>query len=95
MPDIHEILKARQKTHGDFKVHAKISQSLKRIVQDNLDHNLTDTQTEALTMILHKVARIVAGNPNEPDHWRDICGYSQLVVNDLNALKEAKSQNGH
>jgi len=40
---------------------------------------LNDVQKEALEMILHKVARIVSGNPNHADHWHDIGGYSKLV----------------
>jgi hypothetical protein len=36
-------------------------------------------QREALDMILHKIARIVNGNPNETDHWHDIAGYATLV----------------
>ena len=34
-------------------------------------------------MILHKVARIMAGNPKEADHWRDIAGYATLAVKEL------------
>jgi hypothetical protein len=41
--------------------------------------NLTDVQREALEMILHKIGRIVTGNPNEPDHWLDIEGYARLA----------------
>jgi hypothetical protein len=34
-------------------------------------------------MILHKLARIVNGDANYIDSWRDIVGYSQLVVDEL------------
>jgi hypothetical protein len=36
-------------------------------------------QRESLEMNQHKVARILAGNPDEPDHWFDIAGYATLV----------------
>ena len=34
-------------------------------------------------MILHKVARILNGDPDYVDSWADIAGYAQLVVNIL------------
>jgi hypothetical protein len=33
---------------------------------------------EALEMICTKIARILSGNPNDPDHWKDIAGYAEL-----------------
>jgi len=39
---------------------------------------------EALEMILHKIARILNGNPNYADSWQDIAGYAQLIVKRLN-----------
>lgn len=30
-------------------------------------------------MILHKCGRILSGDPNEPDHWRDIEGYARIA----------------
>ena len=30
-------------------------------------------------MIVHKIARILAGDPNHADHWHDIAGYAILV----------------
>jgi hypothetical protein len=40
---------------------------------------LSSTQLEALDMICSKLARIVCGDPNEPDHWHDIGGYAKLA----------------
>lgn len=40
---------------------------------------LTATQLESLDMILHKCGRILSGDPNEPDHWRDIEGYARIA----------------
>ncbi len=34
-------------------------------------------------MIAHKIASILAGDPNEIDHWRDIAGYATLIVKEL------------
>jgi hypothetical protein len=40
-------------------------------------------QREALEMLAHKVARILAGDCNHRDHWMDIGGYAELVVREL------------
>lgn len=30
-------------------------------------------------MILHKIARIMNGDPDHIDHWHDIAGYATLI----------------
>lgn len=42
---------------------------------------LTLCQREALEMIVHKIGRIISGNPHFRDHWADIAGYAKLVEN--------------
>ncbi|WP_257617167.1 hypothetical protein [Campylobacter pinnipediorum] len=39
-------------------------------------------------MIAHKIARILAGNPNYKDHWDDIAGYATLVSKELENDKD-------
>ena len=42
--------------------------------------NLMSTrQREALGQITFKIARILSGDPNHPDHWDDIAGYALLA----------------
>jgi hypothetical protein len=80
------LLEERGRTHGDYEIHAAITQDLKRAIHHNvadLDRRLDDDMAETLDMIAHKIGRIIAGNPAEPDHWRDIAGYAQLVANRL------------
>lgn len=78
--DIETTLENRKTTHGDFSDHSFVAQSLKRVAYDGPKAELlTDVQKEALDMILHKVARIVSGNPNHADHWHDIAGYAKLA----------------
>ena len=80
--DIANTLAERQKTHGDFTDHARITQRLKIVVQSELARaktELTHDQQEALDMILHKIGRIISGNPNHEDHWLDISGYAELA----------------
>lgn len=40
-------------------------------------------QREALAMVMHKISRIMCGDPNYDDSWVDIAGYVQNVVNRL------------
>jgi hypothetical protein len=84
--DINALLAERGKTHGDYVTHSLITQDLKRVVTHHvagLDRRLEDDMQETLDMIAHKIGRIIAGNAAEPDHWRDIAGYAQLVANRL------------
>jgi hypothetical protein len=77
---VEAILTVRAKTHGDFTDNARVAQDLKRIMHSQVGWDkLTDVQREALHMILHKIARIIAGNPNVKDHWDDIAGYAKLA----------------
>jgi hypothetical protein len=54
-----------------------------------LAHNKTfsDDQWEALEMIVHKIGRIVNGNPDKIDHWVDIAGYAKLVADRLQGVE--------
>ena len=84
--NIDEMLAERGKTHGDFKDHAKTAQRLKFTLREQSKDWQIDfsyTQQEALEMICHKIARVVAGDPNFVDHWRDIAGYATLVADEL------------
>lgn len=79
-----EIISERGKTHGNFLDNASVSQQIKASLRQGPNYAvLTVTQLEALDMIAHKMARIVSGNANEPDHWRDIGGYAALECNIL------------
>ena len=81
---IDATLEERGSRYGKFVDHARVTQELKRTIFSNMSTNsLADDQAEALEMIAHKIGRIIAGNPAEPDHWRDIAGYAQLVANRL------------
>ena len=76
-----EILAERGKTHGDFGDNAEISEALMAVLARGPSYDLlTPTQVHALRMATHKMGRIVSGNPNEPDHWRDIAGYAELAA---------------
>ena len=77
---VEDILAERKEVHGDYFHHAELAQSLKRSVREfanKHDKQLTPQAWEALDMILHKVARVLNGNPMTDDHWADIAGYAE------------------
>jgi hypothetical protein len=77
---IQDTLDERKNTHGDFAENARLSRTLKEVMYVTPGwHALTHVQREALDVIQAKIARILSGNPDEEDHWRDICGYSELA----------------
>lgn len=81
----------REATHGHYADSAELAQKLKKLVRENRDAwRRTAAQNEALDMILFKVARIVTGDPNHVDHWRDVAGYAELVMRELGAVEPCK-----
>ena len=81
---VEEILTARRKTCGDFRKQATITDNLKYHMKNTENWSyLTAVQKEALDMIVHKIGRILAGDPNLKDHWDDIAGYSMLSAKEL------------
>jgi hypothetical protein len=77
------LLNTRQTTHGPYAQTAKISQELKAAMHANGWDSLNHLQCEALELIATKIARILSGNPNTAEHWKDIAGYAELVVREL------------
>jgi hypothetical protein len=77
--DTREILAARGAVHGDFTDHARVTQNLKAMARNHTNFdNLSADKREAVEMILHKIGRIICGNPDHRDHWVDIAGYATL-----------------
>lgn len=79
-----ELLAQRAKSYGDFKRLAKIAEDVKTVMV--LTPNwprLRPQQRESLSMIAHKIARILNGDSEARDSWEDIAGYAQLIVNEL------------
>jgi hypothetical protein len=73
------IITERAKTHGDWNEVARVSNGIKALFRSGASwKDMTPSQQEALDMKAVKQARIVCGNPNEPDHWLDDIGYATL-----------------
>ena len=83
---VDAVLDQRAVEYGTFKDGAELMQSLKRRLAAHAQKHgslFADDQWEALEMIVHKIARIVNGNPDNVDSWRDIAGYAVLVADRL------------
>jgi hypothetical protein len=84
--DVDAILDSRAKDYGKFIEGAEIMQMLKRLVHNYIEDRgtpLAFDQREAIDMIIHKMGRIINGNPDKVDHWVDIAGYATLVAERL------------
>jgi hypothetical protein len=81
---IEQTLKERGNTYGVFFEHARLTQELKRSMHEHDGWEaLTDDKREALDMIMHKIGRILCGDPEYKDSWHDIVGYAKLVDDTL------------
>ena len=89
MGDVVELLETRAKTHGEYVNVARLAQVMKADMRYyGIKYgNLSFSQKETLDMIVSKIGRILSGDPKEVDHWRDIAGYAQLVVRELESGK--------
>ena len=90
----------RAATHCDYTETAQVAQHLKPTIRNARNWNrLSNDKREALDMIMSKVARIMSGEPNEPDHWVDIEGYARLArdrLSETTAAREARmAADGH
>jgi hypothetical protein len=85
-----DLIDEREKTHGPFERTASaycfLQEAIKAAARESNSAASAPVVT-AIDMIAMKLARIIAGNPNEPDHWRDIAGYAELVVRSLEGGK--------
>lgn len=89
-PSIADMLQERGSRYGKFDSHALITQNLKIVLQQQQKfYAMPADMREALDMILHKVGRIVNGDPNYIDSWDDIQGYAKLVSDRLREVTKA------
>lgn len=80
MSSIDATLAERGTRYGQFTGHARITQDMKRAMTASSKwEQLADDQKEALEMVVHKIGRILNGDPDYQDSWTDIIGYTRLV----------------
>ena len=86
MEKVDKILSEREKISGFYPDVARMIQDTTQLWSTGpnwRDGRLTDAQVTSLEMIALKVARILHGDANHIDSWRDIAGYSELVAIDI------------
>lgn len=81
MQDISAILAERGNRYGRFDAHALVTQRLKQALTSGANWGYLEPDAkEALEMIVHKIGRILSGDPDYDDSWLDLAGYAQLIV---------------
>ena len=84
MTDIDKTLEERGNNYGEFSDHARVSQGMKAAMHESNNwFLLSDDKKEALEMVVHKIGRILNGDPGFHDSWHDIIGYVRLIERDL------------
>ena len=96
MSNLEDTLNDRGREYGNFDDQAAIAQDLKGIIHSCSGWDrLTPAQAEALDMIVHKISRILNGNPNNIDSWHDIQGYAAITEKSTLNKNRTKSFNFH
>jgi hypothetical protein len=81
---VDKILAERPAKHGEFEENSRATWAIMRALQAERNWpTLNDSMKHSLYMVAHKMARILAGDPQEPDHWDDIAGYAEMVAERL------------
>lgn len=91
-----EILEERGKNYGKFTGHAAVSQAIQQVMatgyaqahEGKTINEIDADMREALSMIAHKIGRIINGDPYYADSWVDIAGYAKLVSDRLEGKGE-------
>lgn len=81
--EIKDVTNARGAVYGDFRIQFRVAQQLKDVVYTSCQASLSAAQREILDMIMHKVSRIIIGDPNYLDNWIDIQGYASLAQREI------------
>lgn len=84
MATIDDTLKDRGKRYGTFALQARLTEKLLDVmIMTRGWGELQADQREALRMIATKISRMLNGDPDYDDNWRDIAGFATLVLNRL------------
>ena len=79
--DLSLTLAERATTHGNYSEMSETAFDLHQIITDNLVGDpFTKQEAIAVFQICLKLARITHGKTHHPDHWRDIAGYANCVL---------------
>lgn len=78
---IHDTLAERGSRYGSFLPHAKYAEQFNEVYLTSPNWvTMGSDNKEALRIIANKIGRILNGDPEYDDNWRDIAGYATLVL---------------
>lgn len=78
---VEDTLAERGKIYGSYPDLSTQAQALKNVMRSHIGwSNLEPAHKETLELIATKIARVLNGDPNYADNWRDIAGYATLVI---------------
>lgn len=86
---IDAILDDRGSRYGNYLEQTRITNALLRVIDGSLrdrGKSLQPDQADCLNMIAVKISRIINGDPDYADNWRDIAGYATLVADRLEGI---------
>ena len=83
---VDALVDERAEKYGKFESLAEVSQRFKDSLHYFLitrNKYLAPDQQEAMELIFHKFARIINGDADYVDNWKDIAGYATLIADRL------------
>lgn len=77
---IGDVLATRKSSYGDYADNARVTQAVMDILMTGANSGAMNAMhKEGIHMIVHKLSRIVNGDPDFHDSWDDIGGYARCV----------------
>ena len=85
--NVDDTLVERGIRYGSFETHAQYAEDINQIFERSPNWSTMNADNkEALRIIANKIGRILNGDPEYDDNWRDIAGYATLVLNRINLI---------
>ena len=85
--NVDDTLVERGTRYGSFRTHAQYAEDINQIFERSPNWSTMKADNkEALRIIANKIGRILNGDPEYDDNWRDIAGYATLVLNRINLI---------
>jgi len=97
--ELQKDLQERGSDYGPFHVNSVVFSALNSEMMTALQHNTSFSRLShnkrtliehGIAMISTKLARLVTGDPEHHDSWKDIAGYVNIIDRDLAALSNAE-----
>lgn len=92
MADTNETLTERGTRYGNYADQTAIISNISDAIHESGNAGvawleMASDQKDALYMIIVKMSRILNGDPDYADNWRDIAGYATLVAERLEGIE--------